>query len=384
MKRSFLLTLCAFCLASTGCNRVEQPAAAFRAGTEREQGLIVIPAGSPQLAQIRVEPVVMGKFNLEEVVAPGKVEANPNRIARVLAPIAGRVRQVWVTLGDAVTEGQPLLSIESPEASALLAMHAQLQAELTQARSALKKASADLSRLRDLYEHRAVALKEVLEAENEETQAQAAVAQATARIEECVARLALLGLEPGQRDREVVVRAPISGKVMEIAVVPGEFRNDSGANLMTIADLRSVWIAADVPESSIRLVQRGEPIQCELAAYPGEVFHGRVMRIADAVDPGTRTVKVLAEIPNPTGRLKPEMFGRIRHSHGTQSAPAVRSSAILQRQGRNVVLREEAPGTFREVTVKTGPSEGGFTAVYEGLKEGDRVVVDGAVLLRTH
>jgi len=374
--------LCALCLASIGCNHVEKPAAASRAGTEREPGLIVIPAGSPQLAQIRVEPVAMGKFNLEEVVAPGKVEANPNRIARVLAPIGGRVRQVWVTLGDAVTEGQPLLSIESPEASALLAMHAQLQAELTQARSSLKKASADLSRLRDLYDHRAVALKEVLEAENEETQAQAAVAQATARIEECVARLTLLGLEPGQRHREVVVRAPIAGKVMEIAVVPGEFRNDSGASLMMIADLRSVWIAADVPESSIRLVHRGERIQCELAAYPGEVFHGRVMRIADAVDPGTRTVKVLAEIPNPSGRLKPEMFGRIRHSHGTQSAPAVRSTAILQRQGRNVVLCEEAPGAFREVAVKTGPSEGAFTAVYEGLKAGDRVVVDGAVLLR--
>ncbi|MGE5568275.1 MAG: efflux RND transporter periplasmic adaptor subunit [Rhodospirillales bacterium] len=363
---------------------MEQPAAASPAGTEREPGLIVIPAGSPQLERIRVEPVVMGTFNLEQVVAPGKVEANPNRIARVLAPIGGRVRQVWVTLGDAVTEGQPLLSIESPEASALLATHAHLQAELTQARSSLKKASADLTRLRDLYNHRAVALKEVLEAENEETQAQAAVAQAKASIEECVARLALLGLEPGQNHREVVVRAPISGKVMEIAVVPGEFRNDSGANLMTIADLRSVWIAADVPESSIRLVQRGERIQCELAAYPGEVFHGRVMRIADAVDPGTRTVKVLAEIPNPSGRLKPEMFGRIRHSHGTQSAPAVRSTAILQRQGRNVVLREEAPGTFREVAVKTGPSEGAHTAVYDGLKAGDRVVVEGAVLLRAN
>jgi cobalt-zinc-cadmium efflux system membrane fusion protein len=363
---------------------VEKPASASPASPAPESGLVVIPPSSPQLAQIRVEPVAMGTFNVDEVLAPGKVEANPNRIARVLMPLSGRVRQVWVTLGDAVTEGQQLLSIESPEASAALATHAQLQAELTQARSSLKKASADLSRLRDLHTHRAVALKEVLEAENDQTQAQAAVDQTAAKIQESTDRLALLGLEPGQRSREVVVHAPIPGKVMEIAVVPGEFRNDSGASLMTIVDLRSVWIAADVPESSIRLVQRGERIRCELAAYPGEIFHGRVMRIADAVDPGTRTIKVLAEIANPGGRLKPEMFGRIRHSHGLQSAPAVRSAAILKRPGQNIVLREESPGSFREVSVKTGPSEGAFTAVYDGVKAGDRVVVDGAVLLRTN
>jgi cobalt-zinc-cadmium efflux system membrane fusion protein len=383
MKTSFLLALCAVCLALAGCKQVEKHASASPA-KPTEPGLIVIPANSPQLEQIRVEPVTTGTFDIDEVLAPGKVEANPNRIARVLMPLSGRVRQVWVTLGDAVTEGQPLLSIESPEASAALATHAQLQAELTQARSSLKKASADLSRLRDLYSHRAVALKEVLEAENGQTQAQAAVDQTAAKIEESTDRLALLGLEPGHRSREVIVRAPIPGKVMEIAVVPGEFRNDSGASLMTIADLRSVWIAADVPESSIRLIRRGERIRCELAAYPGEVFTGRVMRIADAVDPGTRTIKVLAEFANPDGRLKPEMFGRIRHSHGAESAPAVRSTAILQRQGNNVVLREEAPGTFREVAVKTGPSSGAFTAVHEGLKAGDRVVVDGAVLLRAN
>ncbi len=212
MKTSSLLTLCAVCLTLAGCNQVEKPASASRAKSAPEPGLIVIPATSPQLAQIRVEPVAMGTFDVDEVLAPGKVEANPNRIARVLMPLSGRVRQVWVTLGDAVTEGQPLLSIESPEASSALATHAQLQAELTQSRSSLKKAAADLSRLCDLHAHRAVALKDVLEAENEQTQAQAAVDQTAAKIEESTDRLALLGL--------------------------GEFRNDSGASLMTIVDLR--------------------------------------------------------------------------------------------------------------------------------------------------
>ncbi len=382
MKTFVPAALCAVWLISTGCNRMETPVSASPAKAVQDPGLIVIPPNSPQLSQIRVEPVTTRTFAVEEVLAPGKVEANPNRISRVLMPLSGRICEVWVKLGDAVSQGQPLVCIESPDASAALATHAQLQAELRRARSSLKKASADLARLRDLYSHRAVALKEVLDAENAETQAQAEVDQIAARIEESTDRLSMLGLEPGRPSRRVIVRAPIPGKVMEIAVVPGEYRNDSGANLMTIADLRSVWIAADVPESSIRLVQTGEQIKIELAAYPGEVFHGRVMRIADSVDPGTRTIKVQAEIANPSGRLKPEMFGRIRHSHGSETASAVAAAAILRQEGRNIVLREEAPGTFREVAVTTGPSRDGFVAIHDGLKPGDRVVVDGAVLLR--
>jgi cobalt-zinc-cadmium efflux system membrane fusion protein len=382
MKTS-LLCLTVLCLSS--CNHVEHSASANRGSLDTPEpavpGRIALSPDSPQLSRIRVVPVVFGKFAVDEVVAPGKVEVNPNRISRVLMPVAGRIRQVLVKLGDTVAEGDPLVTVESPEAGLLLAAHTRAQAEMRQARAALKKADADLVRLRDLHENRAVALKEVLDAENEQAQAQAALEQAQASCEEAHQRLQLLGLEPGGQTRNIVVHAPISGKVLEIAVAPGEFRNDISASLMTIADLRNVWIAADVPESSIRMVRMGEQVHIELAAYPGETFHGRVMRIADTVDPQTRTIKVQAEISNPGGRLRPEMFGRIRHSHAMESIPAVPDSAILQRHGRSIVLLEEGPGIFRETALKTGPARGGLTAVLDGLKAGDRVVTEGAVLL---
>ncbi|MCC6860733.1 MAG: efflux RND transporter periplasmic adaptor subunit [Bryobacterales bacterium] len=380
--RSAVFCLSVVCL--SGCNHLERAASANRGSPEAAPvapGRIVLPPDSRQLGRIRVAPVSLARFPVDEVQAPGKVEVNPNRISRVLMPVGGRVRQVLVKLGDAVVEGQSLLSIDSPEAGLAMAAHSRARSEERQAQAALKKAKADLERVRDLHQNRAVALKEVLNAENDLAQAQAEVEQARYTCEEAHQRLQLLGLDPHRPALEIVVRAPIGGKVLEIAVAPGEYRTDTSASLMTIADLRSVWITADVPESSIRLVRIGEQVHIELAAYPGETFHGRVMRIADSVDPVTRTIKVQAEIPNPGGRLRPEMFGRIRHSHAVESAPAIPDSALLQRQGRNVVLVEEAPGQFHEIAVQTGARQAGLTAVRDGLKAGDRVVVEGAVLL---
>jgi cobalt-zinc-cadmium efflux system membrane fusion protein len=342
---------------------------------------ITLPPDSPQLKQIHIAPVVMKEFPLDEVTAPGKVEANPNRISHVLAPVPGRVRSVRVVLGDKVEEGQPLLTIESPEAGAAEMNYMQTQAQLRQSKSALAKAEKDLSRIRELYEHRATALKEVLNAENELAQAQSAADQSRAAADEALHRLEMLGLHPENHTHEVVVRAPIGGKVLEIAVAPGEYRNDPNTSLMTIADLSSVWVTSQVPESSIRLIQKGERIDIELAAYPGELLHGRVERIADTVDPQTRTVKVQTELSNRDGRLRPEMFGNIHHSHGSRSVPVVPANAIVQSEDGATVLVEESATEFERIRITPGESKDGVVAVLSGLNGGERVVTDGAILL---
>src|SRR5262249_39717318 len=146
--------------------------------------------------------------------------------------------------------------------------------------------------------------REVLDAQNAVTQAQAALDQAHAVRAQALRRLEILGLKPGALQQRVVVRAPLSGNVLEINVVPGEYRNDPTAAVMTIADLSTVWISSDVPESAIRLIQIGERVEISLVAYPGETFVGRVTRIADTVDQQTRTVKVRAEMNNPQGRFR--------------------------------------------------------------------------------
>jgi len=369
----------ALLLLALGCNRTPEAPPEVRTATAA--GRIILPPDSPKLQQLRVETVTLKEFPVAEVVAPGKVELNPNRISRVLPPLAGRVRQVLVRLGDAVQEGQPLLTLESREVGEALAAYLQAQAQLRQARSALGKAEKDLARLRDLYEHRAAALKEVIAAENELAQAQAALEQAEAGALEARHRLDLLGVDPARHTHEVAVRAPIAGKVLEIAVAPGEYRNDTSAPLMTIADVSTVWVSSQVPENAIRFIEVGEQVEIELAAFPGEVFRGRVRRIADVVDPQTRTVKVQAELENRQGRLRPEMFGSIRHTHGYRLLPAVPSSALVRADSETWVFLERAQGRFERVRVECGDARGDWAPVLAGLKAGDRVVSQGAVLL---
>ena len=378
-----LLPLGCVCLLLAGCGRKEQ-AAVPRGVSEirRENGRIILPPDSQNLDRISTAVVREQSFVLDEIVAAGKVEANPNRISRVLLPVGGRVRQVLVKLGDSVGEGQPLLTIESSEAAAALASHVQAGAQLRQARSALTKEERDLSRVRDLYEHRAAPFKEVQEAENDVAQAQGAVEQAKASLDQAADRLRMLGLDAANPSREVLVRAPIPGKVMEIAVASGEYRSDTSAPLMTLADLRSVWIVSAVPESQIRLVVPAEAVEVELSAYPGEILRAKVTRIADTVDPQTRTIKVEAEMPNLQGRLRPEMFGRIRHNHGSQSMLAAPAAAVMEAGERRVVFVEERKGVFREQTVEIGPRQGSAVPVRSGLAAGDRVVEDGVMLLR--
>ncbi len=331
-----------------------------------------------------------------EITAPGKVDANPNRISRVALPVAGRIVQVNVRLGDSVVSGQPLLAIESPDADAAVAAFMQSQAAVTQANAgltqanvALTKAQADYDRTADLFEHDATAKKEVLNAEAVLKQAKAAIEQASAGVDQAKAareqawkRLRTLGLKEGKARQEIIVRSPLAGKVIELNVVAAEYRNDTAAPVMTIADLRTVWVTSDVPENSIRLIKIGEQVDITLDAYPGETFRGRVARLSDTLDPKTRTVKGVIELDNRNGRLRPEMFGRITLSASTSQETAVPSGAVIQDGERSIVCVQQGPGKFQWREVKTGNRSGDLIAITEGLSKSDRIVTDGAFLLR--
>ena len=297
--------LIVFCLFSTGCSHTEPPSTAAKASADEtvvnpaNPDIITIPKESTMLQQIKVEPVQTASVPRDEVVAPGKIEVNPNRVSHVIAPVAGQVSDVLIKIGDFVRKGEPLMAIQSPDAEAALSAHLQAEAAVTLAKSAELKAEMDYNRNKDLFQHEAIAQKDLLGAEAAWTQAKATTEQAVAIREQSKNRLTVLGLQPGYFHQPVVVRAPISGKVPEMSVVPGEYRNDTTAPLITVADLSSVWVSSDVPESYIRFIQPQEKVEISLVAFPGKTFEGRVSRIADTVNPQTRTVKVQAEILNP-------------------------------------------------------------------------------------
>jgi membrane fusion protein, heavy metal efflux system len=395
MRRLLLLGPILVLLA--GCGG-EQEAASAPAQTPRaEPGVVIIPPDSPKLAQIRIEPIKLEAMPAGEVTAPGKVEVNLNRISRVPLPVAGRVKQVLVKLGDSVTAGQPLLTLESPDANAATTTYRQSEsavtqanATLSQANAALVKAQADYDRSADLLEHGSIAKKEVINADSALKQSKAAVELAGAGVEQAktaraqaLKALGLLGLKPGDAKPQVVVRAPLAGKVLELGIVAGEYRNDTTAPVLTIADLRTVWVTSDVPENAIHLISVGEAVDITLDAYPDQTVRGRVARVADTLDPKTRTIKVMVELDNARGRFKPEMFVRIRHLEARRETPALPVGAIIQDGGKNIVYVEQGSGRFEQREVMIGNRVGDMVAVLGGVNVGERVVVDGAMLLRS-
>src|SRR5205823_13213842 len=104
---------------------------------------------SPLLKRIKIAVVESARLPMEEVVAPGKIEANPNRISRVVMPAAGRVRQAMVAVGDAVHEAQPLLAVDSPDAGTAISNYRQTQARDVETKAGVAKAQADLNCLTD-------------------------------------------------------------------------------------------------------------------------------------------------------------------------------------------------------------------------------------------
>lgn len=376
-----LLVLSSVAIFLQAC-RQPPPVASAASASDAAQGMVALPPDSPKLAQIRVAPVRTLNVPADQVLAPGKLEVNPNRVSNVVLPLPGKIDRVMVRIGDAVKQGDPLVAVESADADTAIAAFLQAEAGLTQAKAAAVKAQADADRLRDLFEHNAVAKKEVLAAENTLTQALAGVDQSAASRRQALRRIEILGLKPGDIEPKVLVRAPISGKILEMSVVPGEYRNDTTSPVIRMADLSTVWVSSDVPESQIRLIKIGERLEIELTAYPGEIFNGRVTRIADTVDPQARTVKVRAELDNRAGRLRPEMFGKIRHVEAVRPLPAVPAGAVIQGDGQNIVFVEMSRGAFQARRVEVGDRIGDQLPVLQGLKAGDRVVVDGAMLLK--
>lgn len=383
------LSIALVALATSACGRGETAAGAATSGARPAADVVVVPADSPQLQQIRVEPVRVAEVASEELVAPARIVADPNRTARVLPPVQGRVTAVLVRLGDRVEQGQPLVTLESPDADAAVATFLQTQAGERQARATLQKAETDLARASDLYQVRAVAEKDLLAAQNDAAQARLGLEGAEAARQQAFRKLELLGLEPATFRQAALVRAPISGKVLEVNVAPGEYRGAVATHsdtttppLLTIADLGTVWVQADVPEPLLRLVHVGQPVTITLVSFPDEVFGGTVSRIGDVLDPQTRSLKVTVTLPNPAGRFRPEMFGSIRQPGPRHSLPVLPADAVVLEYGRPVVFVERAPGQFERRAVATGARAESLVAITRGVQAGERIVVDGAVLLR--
>ena len=346
--------------------RPEAPAKAMP--LVRSGDTVTVPKGSPVRSKLVVAPVVAREVP-RDLTLPAVVEADPAHLVKVAPPLAGRVTQLKVTLGEQVKAGQPLFVIDSPDLAAAYSDYERAKAQL-----ALTLKNRD--RLRGL-------LKFGGAAEKDAQQAEADYVAAEAESERTTAHLKQIGVDPQApgKSRMVTVVAPMDGSITDLGVAPGEYWNDSTQALMTIADLSSVWVTANVPEKDIALISKGQAVDVGLVAYPDEVLHGNVLFVSDVLDTATRRIKVRIAFENRDGLLRPGMFATATFHAEKQKLAIAPTSALVLKDDATQVYVETAPWQFEPRTVDIKFQQGEQAFIASGVTPGDRIVVKGGVLL---
>ncbi len=334
----------------------------------REGARIIVPDGSPLRTKLAIETVSQKEVQ-RNLVLPAVVEADPARLVKVLPPVAGRITQLKVQLGEEVRKGKPLLVLDSPDLDTAYADY-----ERAKANSALAIKSRD--RLRELVKTSAVAVRELQQAETDLVNAEVEKQRAEARLRQ-------IGVDPevSTKSRAVTIVAPVSGSIIDLNVAPGAYWNDATAALMTVADLSTIWVTANVPEKDTALVAKGQPVEIAFAAYAGEGFESQVLFVSNVLDPDTRRTKVRISLDNPDTRFKPGMFANVTFFSPKQTVPIVPTTALVLRDEKSQVFVEIAPWTFEARPVDIGFQQGGEVAIRHGVEAGDRIVARGGVLL---
>lgn len=328
------------------------------------------PAAEPvSPSMLRIATVHAEPLPLSEPL-PARLAYDEDHTTRVLPAWAGRLSRVDVSIGDAVKAGQRLAEVDSPDYGS--------------ARADLGKAEADLALKRKALDRSKALLDAQVIARKDAEQAEADAAQAEAEAERARLRLANL-LPTGRpgRGEHIPLTTPMAGWVTERTATPGqELANAGGAPLFVVSDLRRLWLAIDLPEHLLSHVQVGAEVRLKVDAWPDAVFTARIDRIGLTVDPATRRVPVRARIDNPDLKLKPEMYAQVSMPGPDGARGIAVPNGALVSQGYDTLLYvQRAPGQYEKRLVHVGLRGAANSYVTDGLRDGETVVVQGALLL---
>jgi cobalt-zinc-cadmium efflux system membrane fusion protein len=189
---------------------------------------------------------------------------------------------------------------------------------------------------------------------------------------------------PDGDDNDLIpIKAPADAVVLARNVTLGTVVNPAN-DLFVLADLSTLWAIAEVNEEFLGKLRTGMPVQIFVQAYPNQAFPGRIGKLGEALDPGTRTIKVRIDLPNPQGRLKPEMYADAEIQVGRGgSALMLPTEAIQDLRGQSVVFVQVAPDRFEVRPVRTGRAVDQSLEILSGLQVGDQVAVRSAFILKS-
>jgi membrane fusion protein, heavy metal efflux system len=381
VSTSLLLLIVLF---SQGCGRDKQaPAEAGEKAAPQPLNILVLSNDSAGLAHLKYAEVEREQLVIP-IEATGQIAIDEDRSVRVGSLFTGRILDVPVRIGDRVRKGQLLAKMHTHEVHEAQAEYAKALAELNQREKQAEYAKSLLDRAQRLYQAKACSLNELERTRLEFNTARQEVARAEAEIERATGHREHLGLPDNlDYDQPVIVSAPAPGIVIKREITPGASVNP-GDNLFFISDLSSVWALAQVAEKYLSSLKIGARVQLKVAAYPDEIFTGRITRIGDMLNPETRTVEVRSLIDNRLGKLKPEMFATISlKGSEKRDALMIPQAALQEMEGKTVVFVVAGDNRFEKRIIKTGLHRSDLVEVLTGLSPGESVVIEGGFLLKS-
>ncbi len=303
---------------------------------------------------------------------PGRVEADERTLVRVGANVTGRIVEVNAMLGDKVHSGTVLAKISSPELT-------KAQLAFLRANSQTTLAERAAERAHQLLMADVIGGAELQRRESELQVFRAELSAATDQLRllgvgsKALSNLAKLGrILPS-----VEITVPTKGIVIERKVAVGQVVKPSD-QLFAIADLSSVWVVGDVPEQSARRVKVNQHVEIYIPALGDVRLIGRIVFVADTVDPETRTVMVRTLVENKRRNLKPAMLARMYITGVQQKQLVIPEGAVVREDNRDHVFIAQGDDHFLLVPVELGEAVDHVRPVLKGLTEDRRIVLDGA------
>ena len=300
----------------------------------------------------------------------------------VVPRTAGRLVSVNVKLGDRVGRGQLIAKIEDQEINEQVkqaeASYQVAQATIRQREADLKFAQINLERSQNLFQRQLLPRQSLDDAEARQSSSAAQLDLARAQFAQAEARLEELRIAKGNTS----ILSPVNGFVGKRNVDPGAWAS-SQTPVVSVVDISSVRLVANVVERDLRLVNAGDPALVEVDAFPGESFKGRIARVAPVLDPATRTAEIEIEVPNGTFRLKPGMYARMSVTIDSRSGTTlVPKNSVVDYEGKRGVFTMAGDNKARFVPLEVGIEDDTRVEVRNGVSTDDTVVTTGASSLR--
>jgi cobalt-zinc-cadmium efflux system membrane fusion protein len=337
-------------------------------------------------------PAEWASLTIQPVTDKAFRAIDEDRSTPVFSPYTGRLTKLLVRPGDSVVKGQPLFVIEAADTVQAQNDYITAMTGMNKAQSALDLAQIQDRRAKDLFEGKAVPLKDYQQSQATLVQAQNDLRSSQTALEASTNKLHILGFtdediatfrQKGRINPETTVFAPIGGTVVQRKAGPGQYVSTGASDpVYVIGDLSTVWLVAFVRETDAANVAVGQDVTFNVMALPGRPLSARINYVSTAIDPASRRLVVRATIDNKDGKLKPEMFANVTlYSAGDHPAVGVPKQALIYEadQVRLWVAHEDKTIELRQI--KPGLTNGDLVEVIGNLKPGEQIVTKGSLFI---